>query len=471
MEFRRSSVWLFAALLTSGCGTDKSEGVDTASNESPRQGSIRVVNAIEDGPTLTAVLRAVDSDSEATFGSAGYAGATALAKTLVGRYEMDVVYDTPSATRETLVEGESIELTEEDEVSLFLVGQLSDYQLIRIDNVEIDYKVDSSDSSTWPQPQIQVVDASRGAGSVTVYVTANKVPIVNATPLAVLDYGEISDLQTLDSSTTYRIRVTREGSSDVIFDSGDVMFSTVTRTVLLIYDQFVPDGVELRVTRIDSTGTNPFPNDTSQAALRFTNLVADVAAVDVYVGDTADAPIFSNVSFGGTARYVHLDADTYNVNVTPTGVQNRFVYQGPLTVASGSVGTLYVAGDLSNDDIRVQSAMLADDPRSVVSQVAFHFINGAGSAGAVNAYLLAPGQPYGDATPFLADGALMSDESAARDSGQYDLVVTDSDDRSVLFGPQRLDLELGGTYRAMLTDNAGGGMPLSLILERDEAAQ
>lgn len=472
------SVALLAACLgigaIAGCGTSKSNGASSSSGgQTPRQGSIRVANSIDDAPTVSAILRLVESGGESAFGESSYATATALSATDVGQYEMDLVYFTPSGDKVTLVANETIDLTQDAEVSLFLVGNLNNFELLRTDNVEIDHDVDTSDSSTWPDPQIQIVDASQTAGRVDVYVISNKAPLVSSTPTATVDFASLTDLISIDPSTTYRVVVTPEGSKTVLFDSGDVSFASITRTVLMLVDQFEPASTVVRVVRVDNTGSSAFANQDLGNWLRFSNLVSDVGAVDVYFGDTAGTPIFAAVPFGALTPYVNFAPSTVdfpytvNLNVTPAGVQNRFVFQGPITLESGSANTLYVAGDTSNEDVDVKSSLVTDTLRSIASEVQLRIVNAAASAGTVDAYLLPPGQPTVDAKPALDDAALLGSSVTSHDPGVYDLTVTDSNGDLVVFGPERLDLQLGGIYTATIVESPGGGPPIRLQLEHE----
>ena len=77
-------VWCVFALLL-GCGAED-EGGNQDGDNVPRQGSIRVVNAIADAPDL------VSSIGGDTFGTTAFGNATALTKENVGRYDVDIGY-------------------------------------------------------------------------------------------------------------------------------------------------------------------------------------------------------------------------------------------------------------------------------------------------------------------------------------------------------------------------------------------
>jgi hypothetical protein len=95
--------------------------------------------------------------------------------------------------------------------------------------------------------------------------------------------------------------------------------------------------------------------------------------------------------------------------------------------------------------------------RSITGQAQFRFVAAAPSAGAVDVYLVTPGQPINDAAPILANGALLSTSSTALTPGSYDMFITRSGTTIDLLGPERISVDAGAVYSAVLRDTAVGG--------------
>lgn len=77
-------------------------------------------------------------------------------------------------------------------------------------------------------------------------------------------------------------------------------------------------------------------------------------------------------------------------------------------------------------------------------------------------YVLVPGQPISDTTPTLANAPLLGGTSTNLTPGTYDVIVTRSGSTVQLLGPERISLDAGYVYSAVLFDAPGGGTPLQL---------
>ena len=105
---------------------------------------------------------------------------------------------------------------------------------------------------------------------------------------------------------------------------------------------------------------------------------------------------------------------------------------------------------------------MVESQRSILGQAQFRFVQTAPSAGTVDVYLATPGQPISDASPILANGALLSSSSVNLTPGSYDLFITRSGTTVQLFGPDRISVDAGARLQRVLLDAAGGGGPLQV---------
>ena len=110
---------------------------------------------------------------------------------------------------------------------------------------------------------------------------------------------------------------------------------------------------------------------------------------------------------------------------------------------------------------------LVESQRSITGQAQFRFVQAAPSAGTVDVYLATPGQPISDASPILANGVLLASSTANLTPGSYDLFVARTGYTVQLFGPERISVDAGAVYTAVMFDAAGGGGPLQLQLTRE----
>lgn len=451
---------LHSTLVACGGGGGGNDAV--VGDEPPRQGTIRVVNAMSDAGLIDGYLGSV------LFAHVSYSDASVLTKTIVGRYQMTILAPSRGGPTNVLVDHEPVDLTQQDEVNLLLIGPLATNQLLRIDNVEIDFGVDLTRPATFPEPDYQIVHAAtvlqtaaNATGTVDVYVTEQNVDINTVSPTATVSFGDVTPLVKLDSTVTYRVRVTDVGTKNVLFDSGPYTQAKLIRAMYLLLDNFGPGGETLRVADVVPSGSVNFPKQNLVATLRFANMIPDSDAVDVYLGATTNPPLFSNVAYGGVTGYVQVPPATATVNVTAPG-SSTILYHADITPIGGQARTFYVSGTEATP-ASLTSANVLESLRPITETAQFSFVGAAPSAGTVDVYLTAAGQPITDVSPIVR-AALLGNASVEVGAGDYDVTITRAGTLVELFGPERVTLDAENVYDAVLLDAAGGGNPLQLTV-------
>ena len=456
MRNRVLSMVLLGALLggLSGCGAS-GENDGNAPVAIPRQGSIRVVHVIPDAGRMTSFL------SNSVFSANQFGEATVLSQQLVAQYVMNILLTPPNDVTTTLVDNATVDLADEDEFSFIMIGPAASPQLVRIDNIEIGFNVDPSKPAQFPPPDFQIVHGSTSTDAVDVYVTDAAVDLATASPTATVSFGNVTPLVEQDPVVSYRVRVTPAGSKTVLFDSGSFAVAKLKRSIYLLIDNFGPTGESLRVANVTAAGAEDFPNQTMQGGLRAANMIPDSPHVDIYLGTPAGAPLFQNVAYGATTPYSLAVANgSFTVNVTPAGVPGTVIATGTVAVVGGQARSIYASGRDSDDTTAL--AAVVESQRSILGQAQFRFVQTAPSAGTVDVYLATPGQPISDASPILANGVLLASSSVNLTPGSYDLFVTRSGTTVQLFGPDRISVDAGAVYSAVLLDAPGGGGPLQV---------
>jgi Domain of unknown function (DUF4397) len=448
----RFAVLAWAAAACSG----GSQNNVPAGDQVPRQGSLRVVNAMPDAGSIIGVL------SGSPLGNVEYAKSTILTKFLVGRYGMTIVAPTPAGTTTLLVDNEEVGLTQQDEVSFLMIGPLASNQLLRLDNIEIDFGVDFSNPDSWPPPDYQIVHAATGVAAVDVYVTEANVDITTVAPTATLSFGEFTPIVQLDPAVTYRLRVTEAGSPTVLFDSGPYTQPRLARSIYLLLDNFGPGGEALRVGNLNAAGVENFPAQTLVATWRFGNFVPAAGAVDVYLGAIGATPTYANVGYAALTGYLPIAPAATTVFVTPANDPSTVLHQVDITPISGEARTMYLEGPTAT--AAVASALVLESLRPISGGAQFQFVDASPAAGSVDVYLTTAGQPITDASPILRAATLLDETSVVVGPGAYDVTVVRSGTVTELLGPMRIALDAGNVYDAVLYDSPGGGTPLQFTV-------
>jgi hypothetical protein len=439
------------SLLLAGClaGCEGANDEIPPGDPIPRQGSIRVVNAIPDAPRVTVLLFA-NAFADLDFGEA-----SPLTKQLVGIYTMRFVYVNPDGDAIQVFPAERIELTQEDEVNFVLAGTWAQPQLLRFENIEIDFGVVARNDA-----DVQVVHAATDSGAVDVYLTEAGADLATAAPLGTFAFGAVGDLVRVDAATNRQLRVTTAGTTNVLFDSGPFEISAFTRLVFLVRDYFGPGAATLRVTPVTAGGNVIFPSEPLQSSLRFANLVADAPSTDLYFVDTTPPPVFAGAAFGTMTTRQLFAPGRRDVKLTLAGSVTPFVAEGATTLVSGTYQTLFAGGLDGNDSAAFTTVI--DDIRPIATETRLRLDHAAAAAGPVDVYILSPGEPITNATPEFASFGLNGRRVASLLAGTYDVTITRAGSKVSLAGPESVTVELGGVYTLALTDTAGGGAPVVL---------
>ena len=445
---------LLGVLLTavSGCGASSEDNVVPV--VLPRQGSIRIVNAIPDASSINAFINA------APVAAPNFGDSSPLNQSLVGRYVLNIVYAPPNDVATTLVDNEIVDLTDPDEYSFVMIGPIATAHLLRVKNVEITYGVLANPTQP-PPPDYQIVHAATSVAAVDVYVTDATADLATATPVATVNFGDVTGLTKLDAAVTYRLRVTPVGSkTPVLFDSGAYNVSIFQRSMYMLLDNFGPGGEALRVADIDATGSQDFVNQTLASALRVANEIPDTPSVDVYLGDTSGTPVVRNAAYGVTTPYVTVPNGSTTMTITPAGDPTTVVASGVIAFVGGQARSLYTSR--STPAAAATFIGVIESQRSILGQAQLRLVDASPTAGTIDVYVLIPGQPISDASPTLANASLLATNSTNLTPGSYDVIVTRAGSTVQLFGPDRISVDAGAVYSAVLLDAAGGGAPLEL---------
>lgn len=454
-------VFLCATLLTAcgggGGGSNKSGGDTTTPSA-----ILRFVNAIPDAPTL--LLQRGD----VLIGSAAFgASSVGYTATDIGANEVNLVYLDTDGNQVTIREGLSVDLAADREVYMLFTGTFASPIATVIDNPIVQTQTDS-DGNEIPITTlgVQFAESASLGGNVDIYLTKFGAPLADATPTATLGFGEVSDQVTVTADDDFEIRVTPVGSTDPIYDSGQITLAAARNQVFLLLDYFGPGDNVLRIASIANGSSSTLANASLPSELRLAHFVANTSMVDLYLNDTNDAPEFTGIGFGDFSDFVALEAGEYPVNVTPPGDNLTFLYEHNLVLAPGESRTLVITGDADTED-SIAGVAVIDDKRPVATELRLQFVHAGWEAGNVDFYLLEPGAAVADSAATISTVEYLGTRTMPVASGNYDLVVTAAgDDTTVLAGPTPISIDVAA-WTVLLVGSASGGPPYDLVTRRD----
>jgi hypothetical protein len=308
-------------------------------------------------------------------------------------------------------------------------------------------------------PEAQTV----ASGPVDVYVTAFGADLPEEATFSFSFKESVGPLEL--PADDYQIRVTAAGSTDVVFDSGEVA---------------LPAGSDLLIGAVDNTGANvalaenPSPislvvlngsdvaeifSEDQGAGVRVVHASSDAPNVDVYV-DGQLTPL-ENIPFGTVAPFAYLDgyaalpAGETRVQVTGTGTGlgqdgDLAVIDATLPLVNGQGYTVLAVDELNNITALVEE----DQVRSIATQASLRIVHASVAAGNVDIYLVPGTQDgIGNADPALSDVPFkaVTDYLPIAD-GTYNVYIAPAGTGTPAITAEGVELNAGGVYTVVARD-------------------
>ncbi len=456
-----------AAILTLlvACGGGGGNGDNDSlsdTGQDARVAQMRFINIIPDGPQLQMFHSGDNSTAFTQF--LDFGEGSARNNFVIGDFQFNFSYIDGQGQRITLYEETDFPLSDGDEFSFIMIGELADATLLRVDNAEFLIGLDDATADT--DPQIQFVHAAVGVGPIDFYFTENGADIATATPLATVEYGANSPLFDITENPTAQLRAYPAGNTtDLLFDTGETPFARTTRDMIIATNYFGPSNSPQDSVQLLRFGSIPLDlaNTNQPSSIRLHNAVADENAVDLYLDAATGTPLIAGVEFTGRSAEVVVPAQTATLVVTSAGNTANVLLTTTDTLLPGGVRrTLYVGGEGSNPDdnnnLNIGSAIASESTRDISAGVPVRLFNGATDIGSLAVYLLRPGESLESSVPNVLPMGGYTALSVV--SGDFDLVILETTNQATIFGPERIIPEQGTTLTVVIRDTFGGTSPV-----------
>ncbi|MFK7977224.1 MAG: DUF4397 domain-containing protein, partial [Halioglobus sp.] len=313
--------------------------------------------------------------------------------------------------------------------------------------------------------RVSVLHAAPSAGAVDIFVTGPGEEIGDVNPIDAA-FNDAAGPLPLMPDTQYRVRITPDGSSTVVYDSGNVSFPAGTELLLVAVDNTFKVGTNpVNLLAVGADGATEVLDAAMGAEVRVVHNSADTPAVDVLVDG---AEVLNAVPFPAASAYADImaPAGTYNVVVAADADNSIAPIDENLTLDASSSYTAYAIGSFADGSIT--ALVTEEDRRSIATAAVVQVIHGSYLVAAeipVDIYLTTDGV-IADADPAIAN--LAYGEATAQvqvTPGAYWITVTAAGDKSVVAFDTggTLALDGGVNYTVVARDPAAievAGLPL-----------
>ncbi len=439
-----------SGLILAGCESTSDDDDTTTA-----QASLRVLHASPDAPAVNVYLNDAMTPAVDTL---DYGSASAFASVDAGTYGTEVYGILPGgADTDDAVIDADLTLEEDMEYTVVAVNPLA----------SISAKVFADDGSMQDSTKVrvQVAHLAPDAPTVDVHVTAPGATLDGNSVLGTVDFADTDTLgPVLVDEGTYQIRVTAQGGTTPVYDSGSVELAAGSDLFIGAIPNVSGIGdspISLSVS--DGTTTSILYDTEDGAAVRAVHNAEDAGEVDIFaaadstenldVADFSDGnALFNNVTYTGVSNYAEVGAGDYDVAVSTDNATAAISAEG-VTLANGMSYTVFAMGTAdTNDDADLELVPYADDRRAIATAAKIRIIHGSAATADVDLYATA-GTDITNENPAFEDVAYKDStgfiELAA---GTYNFTVTPANDKTIAV-QEALTLEAGEIYTVWARDN------------------
>ncbi|MCU7375818.1 hypothetical protein PEC18_34665 [Paucibacter sp. O1-1] len=145
---------------------------------------------------------------------------------------------------------------DDDDNHLFVLhGDYTDPQLLDINyNREDMDDLNADDDYEYSKMQVLIANVATDEGTFDAYISLDTQDFDEAVMLGSVGYGTYSDSMVLDTED-YIVYLTEAGSTDVVYTTGSMDFTTETVYKLVIRNSFGAGDLKINIDSVDSTTT------------------------------------------------------------------------------------------------------------------------------------------------------------------------------------------------------------------------
>jgi hypothetical protein len=247
-----------------------------------------------------------------------------------------------------------------DEISFIaLTGDVRNPEVLRFDIDVIDDEEDDDDDLF----NIRLLNIHAEIQSVDLYVSKDNETFNVAEFLATVNYQTLSDHIKLDHDQ-YFFYITLPGSTDVIYTSVDVSYTTVTQYVVVLRDNTGVGSSDFSIDSIGTNGITELQDVDSEAEFGFYNAISEndylpdyqgAIDIDVKIGDDSEVKI-DNLTKGEFSVSTITSNGDYAFDVINTDTEELYISDALLSLQENADNTIFLYGrkdaiDEDNDGV------------------------------------------------------------------------------------------------------------------------
>lgn len=313
--------------------------------------------------------------------------------------------------------------------------------------------------------RVSVLHAAPQVGAVDIYVTAPEDDLANTTPIDA-GFGDSAGPVALEADTAYQVRITPDGDTTVVYDSGPLSFPAGTELLLIAVENTFKVGANpVNLLAVGPEGATEVLDVNMGAEVRVVHNSADTPPVDVLIDGTE---VIDALAFPSATAYDDIQAPpgTYNVVVAADADNSIAPIDVDVTLEATQSYTAIAVGSLAESTI--EPILTVDERRNIATAAIIEVVHGSSLVAAeipVDVYLSTDGV-IADLDPAIQNLAYTETTGQIPlTPGDYWITVTAAGDKSVVAFDTGglLALEGGVNYTIIARDPSAeevSGLPL-----------
>ena len=432
---------LAAAIAIAGCAKESDLPNPTG------EGSVRAINAIPTSPNISFLIeeRLITSVVFRTLST------SSAWDDLDYTFNFEVLFGGDSSS--TRVASQFIDIVADTDYTMLISGALD----------APDITVWESSIREWTGDEtffeLRIGHASSSLGPIDAYILDPGTAPVLGNQVDTLSMTEITTMQEIESAEKIIVLTPAGDDSTILFESQPLTLIAGFSYIIAAFDpdanDVSPFSVSLMNTSTSSTGRLVAIN--AESTGRFYHASINAPDVDIYVEDPLTSPIVSGQTFGGISGDLEIPDGDVPLTYTVAGNMGSIIAELDRAVAEGTRYNFYLSRNVDGEDV-VTSAFL--DRRSVETQARLSVAHMAANQPVVDVYVVAAGVSIDERLPVVPSLRTQSTPVVfPLPAGDYDVYVTEEDEKTIFLGPEPLSLALGDVVEAIIYDTVDPNVP------------
>ena len=288
-------------------------------------------------------------------------------------------------------------------------------------------------------------------GSVDVYFQAPGVAPALGQEAGTLSFTEFLPAIEYPVADYVTILTTAGDPGDILFTSGTIAPVAQSAFTISVFDTDANDVGPVSVRAFSNVGAaSTVADENFSPTIRFIQATPNLATSDIYIDEMLTDQILADHAYKDVTGDIPIAAGTYPITYTAAGNVGAILHEDSATIFQNTHNQFYVVGEVDG----LISFQRIPDRRSVETQARFSFMHAANNHESVDLYIVPTGESIDGVFPRLFDLNVGTAPAVLNlQSGDFDLYLTTSTEKTVITGPITLSLALGDVVDYVSYDN------------------